>query len=65
MASEPLSIVGLSQATKLPAAWLRAEALAGRLPCLEVGRRLLFDLDAVKKALSARAAAGKAERVDA
>ena len=43
------------------AAWLEAEALAGRLPCLRVPRgrqrqRLLFNAEAVKAALAQRAA---------
>ncbi len=37
------------------AAWLRAEAEAGRIPHLRTGRRILFDLDAVVRALRERA----------
>jgi hypothetical protein len=40
---------------RLPRDWLRQEALAGRLPCLKVGRRLLFDPAAVERALAERA----------
>jgi len=45
-------------ATRLgvPAAWLRAEARAGRVPHLRIGKRLLFSIPAVEAALSARAA---------
>ncbi len=39
----------------VPAAWLRGEALAGRIPCLRAGRRLLFHLTAVEAALLLRA----------
>ena len=39
----------------VPAAWLRAEAQAGRLPCLRVGRRLLFNPDSIEAALLERA----------
>ena len=39
--------------------WLRQEALAGRLPCLRVGRKLLFSLSAVECAIAERAAAGR------
>lgn len=40
----------------LTAAWLRAEAEAGRIPHLKAGRRLLFDAQAVETALIRRAA---------
>lgn len=40
----------------LSAAWLKAEAEAGRIPCLKAGRRMLFDADAVEAALVQRAA---------
>jgi len=39
----------------LPAAWLRAEAVAGRVPCLRAGRRLLVNPPAVERALLDRA----------
>ena len=39
----------------VPAAWLRAEANAGRVPCLRAGRRLLLNPEAVEAALLARA----------
>jgi hypothetical protein len=47
----------LASLLKLPAAWLRTEALAGRIPSLRVGRRLLFNPVAVEEALLKRAAA--------
>jgi hypothetical protein len=50
-----LNLSRLSQALRLPREWLKAEALAGRLPCLRVGRRLRFDAEAVEQALSERA----------
>jgi hypothetical protein len=40
----------------LSAKWLKGEAIAGRLPCLRVGRRLLFNPIAVEAALALRAA---------
>lgn len=46
----------LSRLTRLPMTWLREEADAGRLPCLRVGRRLLFNPAAVEAALAERAA---------
>jgi len=45
----------------LSAAWLKAEAEAGRLPCLKAGRRVLFDAKAVERALIERAAEQKGE----
>jgi excisionase family DNA binding protein len=40
----------------VPDAWLRREAEAKRIPSLRVGRRLLFNVEAVERALLARAA---------
>jgi len=40
----------------VPAAWLRSEARAGRVPHLRVGRRMLFNPDAVQHVLLERAA---------
>ncbi len=58
-----LNIVELALELGLPREWLKAEAEAGRIPCLRVGRRLRFNLRAVERALSERAAkpAGNAE----
>ena len=50
------NLAGLSARLRLPPAWLRVEALTGRIPCLKIGRKLLFNPDAVAKALSERAA---------
>jgi hypothetical protein len=54
--SEPLSLHQLARRLRLDREWLKQEALAGRLPCLPVGRKLLFELEAVKQALAERAA---------
>ncbi len=35
--------------------WLRREALAGRIPSFQVGRRLLFDAGTVEETLICRA----------
>ena len=48
----------LAQRLGLPAAWLRAEAEAGRIPSLRAGRRLLFNPEAVEDALIERASEG-------
>ena len=34
----------------VPAAWLRAEAIEGRIPHLKIGRRLLFKVEEVERA---------------
>lgn len=39
----------------VPAAWLKAEALAGRIPYLRAGRRLLVNPEAVEQVLMQRA----------
>jgi len=55
----PKLVCTLSAARELglPAAWLRREADARRVPCIRVGRRRMFDPDAVMRALAARAEA--------
>jgi hypothetical protein len=47
MPSHTVNLTGLSARLRLPREWLRQEALAGRIPCLRVGRRLLFNVEAV------------------
>lgn len=44
----------------VPAAWLRAEVEAGRVPHLRVGRRVMLNPQAVERVLLARQAGGKA-----
>jgi hypothetical protein len=39
----------------LPLKWVRRHAVAGELPSVKVGQRLLFNVDAVKKLLRERA----------
>ena len=46
----------LATRLKLPRHWIRREAVHGRIPCLRVGRKLLFSLNAVSAALLERAA---------
>jgi hypothetical protein len=62
--SELLTLHRLSTHLRLPRDWLRSEADAGRLPCLRVGRKLLFNLHAVERVLAERAASN-AEAVHA
>ena len=47
-----LTLHRLAMRLRLPARWLDAEANAGRIPCLRVGKRKLFNLAAVELALS-------------
>lgn len=51
-----IGAMALSRGIGLPAPWLIEEAKAGRLPCLMVGKRLLFNRKAVERALAKRAA---------
>lgn len=60
MRAKLLTLNQLSERTGLPAAWLRREADAGRLPCIRAGRLRMFDLDAVLKALAERQESGAA-----
>lgn len=39
----------------VPVAWLKAEAEAGRIPCLRAGRQILLHLDTVEQVLLDRA----------
>lgn len=39
----------------VPTSWLKSEAVAGHVPALTVGRRLLLDVQQVRAALSERA----------
>lgn len=39
--------------------WLRAEAAAGRLPCVRAGEQFLFAVDAVERVLLERAQQGQ------
>ena len=54
MTTTYINLTQLSAATRLPAAWLKREADAGRLPCIRAGRMRMFDLAAVLAALAER-----------
>ena len=56
-----LTLNCLAAHMKLPREWLRTEAAAGRIPCLRIGRKLVFSPEAVEKALAKRAAVHKQE----
>lgn len=49
-----LGLNELADRTGLPVAWLKREADAGRLPCVRAGRRMFFDAEAVRQALTER-----------
>jgi hypothetical protein len=53
---EVLNLHELAERVQLPAEWLKAQAKAGRLPHLRVGRSTLFNPVAVTAALAAMAA---------
>lgn len=55
----------LARVLRIPAAWLRRETAAGRLPHLAAGRRALYDVEAVRRSLSERTDASRAEPTDA
>jgi hypothetical protein len=57
-----VSVIMLSNKLGLPLAWLRAEAKAGRIPYLRTGRRLFFDVDAVRLELLERDGKRKGDR---
>lgn len=50
----------LARALRLPEKWLREEAVKGRIPCIQVGSRMAFDIEAVRQALIAAAREGMA-----
>ena len=55
---ELLSLPALAQALNLPENWIKAEADAGRIPHLKIGKRYRFNLEAVIRTLAERAADG-------
>ncbi len=56
------SIHSLARRLRLDENWLRIEADAGRLPCLQAGRKRLFSERAVREALARMAGAGPSLR---
>jgi excisionase family DNA binding protein len=57
---EVLSAHQLAERLQLPLDWIKSQAKAGRLPHLKIGRRRLFNPDAVRKALARMAASEEA-----
>ncbi len=58
-----LPIRFVARQLRVPLKWLRAEALAGRVPAIDAGGRLLCDPAAVKAALLVRAGADSRKAV--
>lgn len=51
-----MSIDELARRLRLSKRWLHTEAVAGRIPSLKAGKRRLFNIEAVRRSLAARAA---------
>ena len=49
MENELYNLQATARKTGVPVKWLKAKAQAGQVPCLKVNRRLLFNIEAVKK----------------
>lgn len=47
--TKPLGVRATAKAVGVPATWLRAQAEAGRVPSLVIGRRRLFNVAAVRR----------------
>ena len=56
-----LSLPELARALNLPESWIKAEANAGRIPHLRIGKRYRFNSETVIRALAERAAKGGKE----
>ncbi len=54
MISNYIRLDELARTTRLPAAWLKREADAGRLPVIRAGKMRLFDVSLVLRALAER-----------
>ncbi len=54
--NELLSLDRLARRLRVPAKWLREQAVAGRIPCLRAGSRYLFNATAVEDCLAKQAA---------
>ena len=50
-----IPLANMARRLRVPVKWLRAEALAGRIPCLDAAGRLLFNPEVVEAALASRA----------
>lgn len=57
---EPLAVA--ASRLGVPSRWLKSEAIAERVPVLRVGKRLLFNVEQVERALLEKAEASKSRR---
>jgi hypothetical protein len=62
---ELLPLRFMARMLRLPAKWLKEEALAGRVPCLDAGGQLMFNPVAVEAVLADRAAAPQSANKEA
>ena len=51
-----VNVADLARRLRLSRRWLHGEAVAGRIPSLKAGHQRLFDVEAVRRSLAARAA---------
>ena len=54
--NELLSLSRLARRLGIPQQWLREQADAGKLPCLKIGNRYLFNSVTVQEVLASKAA---------
>lgn len=59
-----LDLRRLSLRTRLPEAWLQEQAELNRIPALKVGRKLLFNSEAVEAAICALAGEGLHDQLE-
>jgi hypothetical protein len=59
--NELKNLIGCSRVLGIPAAYLKATAKRGDIPCLQVGRKLYFNTEAVRAKLSVLAAQGASD----
>lgn len=62
---DPLPLNVAARCLRVPAAWLREEIEAGRLPALRAGRAILVDVATVASILAERARTERGEGGDA
>lgn len=61
---KPLTLPAMARQLRVPTTWLKAEADAGRLPCVRAGRAYLFDAATVIAAVAERARRGEVSAND-